>query len=1276
MRRALLAFVYLLTVPGTPSWAALGEIRNEGSGRQVERIELPPASIGARDPEQALSNVSDAGLVLDPSGFERQVLSQSALSRPLSPEGGEGASMAGGPAATARERLGVAGQDAAKAVAAPGDARSRERADFTEPHSIRPADGDVAAVAATTGPDGSPASPSLGAARGSGSSDGKAPPPSPSLHDSKGAWAFIGGTFGAQLANKTLQATLPLLLYHASGSLLVTTWVLGGTALLDMLGVQLGGRLSDRYSAKAVLVGSSWVRAAAIGALPVLALFNSLTGIALVCAITAAIAIDAIGRGTADTARSTLTGALTGGEKKALNRLEWRYQMAFDIGGIAGPSIAGLLMVHFGASLVHWIAPAAFAAIALIYSAIPPKSAMPPSLSKSDKQSESGAASEVKAKRPVFDRWMWLALSATILLSLYVLQGILPAMYAKDVLGSDTWATWLVAAFSAGSMIGNMMFRFIPASWKLPHRWIAIGSIGTVALAAGWLSGGFWPAVAGIFLFSAINSVARLTLNVEIKSRTAGDSAGSAMSRIRLASNGTSALLRILVGLAFLGVSVSTGWMTLSAGIAVFAILQWLISRAMAPAPPPDSNLPGPTRRAWGSGVRSIAWSVGIAALGFAMARRGVSSDALAAMPILAMGTVLTGAGVLPAAGPRPSSVHGYPGRLIVVEGLDGSGKSTQLEMLKEALESNGLKVVVTRWNSSDLLSDTVKKAKKERALTPRTFAYFNAADLDDRMEKTILPALKEGAIVLSDRHFYTSLARDAVRGNDPAWLRNLYASTVRPDLTLYFKLPVKTAIQRVLGRAEARLKLSEDFEEEEHDRVLGQNFYAVGRDMNFSADDRENFEQFQTRVGTSYDGQSSEFGFKTIDATKSREAQHRIVEDRVLELLGPLSAYQKALPRAPSLFDKDPRDDSEKIRANYLHEKHGAHFYYRNMLERMQERFEQMMDLQSMPKVFLHGSPHLANLAKTARGEAMGDWDRSRFGPYGWDIVRHLVSLSFFQKKPVEGALLDAKVAKQFRKGYLHGFRHPDRPFSEARVLKDVEPKEHEVSTNALLQSGKKWVGEMRSEPLSPQDGDVETLVNDYVNRGGQQRLLDNYFIEEAGRGEGSMGLRDIFLVVLAPRDPNSKKDRILLNFKQVRSDADTRWFKNPYATQCERMLKAGELYSPGWEEMAGCARLGDVEYYVRQIPPQNAKIKGKLDKDDQKDVAYAVGTQLGRAHRLSLEEANRVFHQNFTAEDLERHLDEHFEEFLEHGATIKAEIEDAHQRYLARMKREGLLP
>src|SRR5512147_1172389 len=159
------------------------------------------------------------------------------------------------------------------------------------------------------------------------------------------------------------------------------------------------------------------------------------------------------------------------------------------------------------------------------------------------------------------------------------------------------------------------------------------------------------------------------------------------------------------------------------------------------------------------------------------------------------------------------------PGRLIAVEGLDGSGKSTQIYLLKRWLELRGLKVYFTEGNSSVVVKKATSKGKKRQLLTPTTFSLIHCTDFADRYERQILPLLRAGYLVLCDRYIFTAFARDAVRGCDRAWLRKMYGFARMPDLTLFFRLPLDVALGRIL---EGRPQLK---------------YFEAGMDLDLSAD-------------------------------------------------------------------------------------------------------------------------------------------------------------------------------------------------------------------------------------------------------------------------------------------------------------------------------------------------------------------------------------------------------------------------------------------------------
>jgi dTMP kinase len=205
-----------------------------------------------------------------------------------------------------------------------------------------------------------------------------------------------------------------------------------------------------------------------------------------------------------------------------------------------------------------------------------------------------------------------------------------------------------------------------------------------------------------------------------------------------------------------------------------------------------------------------------------------------------------------------------FPGRLIAVEGLDGSGKSTQIYLLKRWLEEAGLKVYFSEWNSSELVKAATSKGKKRELLTPTTFSLIHATDFADRYERHLMPLLRAGYIVLCDRFIFTAFARDTVRGCPPDWVRNIYNFAALPDLTFFFKSDLEVSLRRIL---EGRPKLK---------------FFEAGMDLRLSADPYESFRIFQGRLLEQYLAMSSEFRFIVIDANKCVEEQQSLVRQQV----------------------------------------------------------------------------------------------------------------------------------------------------------------------------------------------------------------------------------------------------------------------------------------------------------------------------------------------------------------------------------------------------------
>lgn len=228
---------------------------------------------------------------------------------------------------------------------------------------------------------------------------------------------------------------------------------------------------------------------------------------------------------------------------------------------------------------------------------------------------------------------------------------------------------------------------------------------------------------------------------------------------------------------------------------------------------------------------------------------------------------------------------HKFPGKLFIVEGIDGSGKSTQLYLLEQWLASQGYPVFRTEWNSSSLVKKMTKEGKKNKNLTPTTFSIIHAADFADRLQFEILPPLMAGMIVLADRYVFTAFARDCVRGVNREWVRKLYSFAIKPDLSFYFRVPIDVSINRILT---GRPKLK---------------YYEAGMDMNLATTPEESFKIFQGRILKEYDKIVKEHGLTVMDANKEIDIQQHMMRDIVTEELKGFTTKRRNYEKRPKDF-------------------------------------------------------------------------------------------------------------------------------------------------------------------------------------------------------------------------------------------------------------------------------------------------------------------------------------------------------------------------------------
>lgn len=222
--------------------------------------------------------------------------------------------------------------------------------------------------------------------------------------------------------------------------------------------------------------------------------------------------------------------------------------------------------------------------------------------------------------------------------------------------------------------------------------------------------------------------------------------------------------------------------------------------------------------------------------------------------------------------------IEGYPGRIIAIEGTDGVGRTTQINLLREWLEVQGYGVVETGWTRSALMQPTIELAKTSNTLNKLTFVLLYATDFADRLEKEIIPALKAGFIVLSDRYIFTALARAGVRGVDRPWLRSLYGFAIAPHLVFYLKIDVDSLIARVLG-------------------ARGMDFWESGMDLKGGDDIYDSFRSYQNKLLREYASMADEFHFRVIDARRPIDAIQEELRRQIQAFLSAPDAPGDAVP-------------------------------------------------------------------------------------------------------------------------------------------------------------------------------------------------------------------------------------------------------------------------------------------------------------------------------------------------------------------------------------------
>ena len=224
--------------------------------------------------------------------------------------------------------------------------------------------------------------------------------------------------------------------------------------------------------------------------------------------------------------------------------------------------------------------------------------------------------------------------------------------------------------------------------------------------------------------------------------------------------------------------------------------------------------------------------------------------------------------------------IHEMKGKLIVIEGTDGVGRSTQIESLKKWLEVQGHGVATTGWTRSPLMGDAIDEAKSGHTLNVNTFSLLYAADFADRLEHEVIPALKAGFIVLADRYIYTAFARSMVRGADSQWIRKIFGFALVPDAIFYMHVQIEDLIPRVINSQTLNKRYWEE------DSGEGMDYWESGMDLHLGEDFYDSFMEYQKRILLEFRKMSKEFRFRVVDASHSFEEINRELKQGILTVL------------------------------------------------------------------------------------------------------------------------------------------------------------------------------------------------------------------------------------------------------------------------------------------------------------------------------------------------------------------------------------------------------
>ncbi len=348
---------------------------------------------------------------------------------------------------------------------------------------------------------------------------------------------------------------------------------------------------------------------------------------------------------------------------------------------------------------------------------------------------------------------------------------------------------------------------------------------------------------------------------------------------------------------------------------------------------------------------------------------------------------------------------------------------------------------------------------------------------------------------------------------------------------------------------------------------------------------------------------------------------------------------------------------DPSLIEAKITDPEKGPYIFFRWTKSVLQARMADIIPHTKIPQVHLHGSAHIDNYAKTHQGAGMVDFDRAYIGPYCWDIICLITSLSLRNPKYFQ-CFLPKEIPNTFYQGYISALENPDVDYQHYPPLETINIKDWEKNTNAYLKAEKKWAGQIMQDAIANDDPKALALFQQYC-QSLDEDLNNGYTIHTIAQSQGTFG-RDRYLYILQPKQRSV--DSIIIDIKKTRDYhpstwPHSQWYHNPFDHHGKRMIAAAKIYAPTCVIKEGYATLDGQQYWGRQIPTLNRKPKKIMNKNQLIEFSLAAGSQLGKGHAIAL--------QQNTKEELAIHFRQHYFQWVGLCHLLQQELMSAWQHF-----------